>query len=127
MTLGFAYQERPRLSGGAYHPLLRKVDAWIAGPLADAAPDRQARATKLLELDEAVGDVVERLKARGFRSPYLRPFVVARINPLRFIKGALPQADDLLVTMTKRARGMDVGRIKQEDVARTGGAPEPSE
>ena len=124
ITLGFAYQERGRLSGGAYQSLLRKVDAWIPGHLADAGPLREARAKRLLDLDEAVGAVVEKLKARGFRSPYLRAFVVARINPLRFMKGKLPDVDDLLTSLTKRARGMDTGRIKEEDVARTGGAPD---
>jgi ParB family chromosome partitioning protein len=124
VTLGFAYQERGRLSGGAYHPILRKVDAWIPGHLADAGALREARARRLLELDEAVGNVVEKLKERGFRSPYLRAFVVARINPLRFMNGKLPDVDDLLTSMTKRARGMDTGRIKQEDIARTGGAPD---
>jgi ParB family chromosome partitioning protein len=124
VTLGFAYQERPRLSGGAYHSLLRKVDAWIPGALGAAGPAREARAAALLGLDDAVADVVDKLKQRGFRSPYLRPFVVARINPLRFMKGKLPDVDDLLASMTKRARGMDVGRIKAEDVARTGGAPD---
>ena len=67
---------------------------------------------------------VAALKARGFNSPYLRNFVVARINPLRFIKGEPPPIDELLPSMTKRRAGMDVGKIKNEDVARTGGAPE---
>jgi ParB family chromosome partitioning protein len=126
-TLGFAYEERPRLSGGAYHSILRKVDEWIAGPLAKASEARAARAQKLLDLDEAVTGVIEKLKERGFRSPYLRAFVVARINPLRFMKDKIPKFDDLFASMTKRARGMDAGRIKQEDIARTGGAPEVEE
>jgi ParB family chromosome partitioning protein len=71
-----------------------------------------------------VGEAVEKLKARGLTSPYLRSFVVARINPLRFIKGELPSYDELLQTMTKRARGMDPARIRTEDLARSGGAPE---
>ena len=124
LTLGFAYEQRPRLSGGAYHAVLRKTDAWIAGRLDEAVSEREARAGRLLELDEAVGVVIEGLKARGFKSPYLRAFVVARVNPLRFVKGKLPEVDELLATMTKRARGMDVARIKQEDVARAGGPPE---
>jgi ParB family chromosome partitioning protein len=33
--------------------------------------------------------------------------------------------DELFPSMTKRARGMNADRIKPEDVARTGGAPEP--
>src|ERR671926_47507 len=32
-TLGFAYEERGRLSGGAYHAALKKVDAFQDAPL----------------------------------------------------------------------------------------------
>jgi ParB family chromosome partitioning protein len=126
-TLGFAYQKRPRLSGGAYHPVLRKCDTWLDRPLATAMAEREARADALLALDDAVGGIVDRLKKRGFQSPYLRPFVIARINPLRFMKGKPPPVEDLLADMTKRARGMNVDRIKAEDVARTGGPPEGAE
>jgi len=72
----------------------------------------------------ATWDTFYELKERGLTSPYLRAFVVARINPLRFIKGQPPSYDELLETMTKRARGMDPARIKSEDLARSGGAPE---
>ncbi len=74
-----------------------------------------------------MGEAVEKLKARGLTSPYLRTFVVARINPLRFIKGAPPPFDELLTTMTKRARGMDPGRIRTEDLARGGGPPDATD
>jgi ParB family chromosome partitioning protein len=127
VTLGFAYEARPRLSGGAYHPVLKKVDGFLDQPLAKAAAERERRAKLLLELDDAIADAVARLKARGFDSPYLKAFVVARVNPLRFMKGAAPPLDELLPQMTKRARGMDPGRIRSEDVARSGGAPEAPE
>jgi ParB family transcriptional regulator, chromosome partitioning protein len=126
-TLGFAYQERGRLSGGAYHAILRKADRWLPGRLADALPVRRQRAALLLAYDEAVTEAVAALKARGFNSPYLRNFVVARTNPLRFIKGEPPPLEELLPSMTKRTRGMDANKIKTEDVARSGGAPEGSE
>jgi len=126
-TLGLAYEQRPRLSGGAYHPVLRKSDEWIGRPLTAALPMRERRAEALLALDDAVGVIVDRLKKRGFQSPYLRAFVIARINPLRFMKGKAPPVDTLLADMTKRARGMNVDRIKSEDIARTGGPPEATE
>jgi ParB family transcriptional regulator, chromosome partitioning protein len=126
-TLGFAYQVRGRLSGGAYHAILRKADKWLPGRLADALPVRKEQAALLLAYDEAVTEAVAALKARGFNSPYLRNFVVARTNPLRFIKGEPPPLEELLPSMTKRARGMDANKIKTEDVARSGGAPEASE
>ena len=124
VTLGFAYERRPRLSGGAYHPLVRKTDDWLPGRLREAAADRETRAEALLGLDDAVTTVVSTLKAKGFTSPYLKTFIVARVNPLRFIKGEPPALLDLLATMTKRARGMKLEKIRPEDVARTGGPPE---
>jgi ParB family transcriptional regulator, chromosome partitioning protein len=126
-TLGFAYEKRPRLSGGAYHSILRRADVWLEGSLAKALDEREARADALLALDEAVSDVVAKLKEKGFQSPYLRNFVVSRINPLRFMKGKSPPVDELLAGMTKRARGMDVDRIKPADVARSGGPPEAAD
>jgi ParB family chromosome partitioning protein len=123
-TLGFAYEERGRLSGGAYHPILRKVDAWLPGRLQDALPVRKERAQRLLDFDTAVSTAVEGLKQRGLVSPYMRNFVVARVNPLRFLKGEPPPIDELFATMTKRVAAMNLDKIKSQDIARTGGAPE---
>jgi ParB family transcriptional regulator, chromosome partitioning protein len=68
-----------------------------------------------------VSEAVARLKEKGFDSPYLKNFVVARVNPLRFMKGSVPPLDDLLEQMAKRARGMDPAKIRGEEVARSGG------
>lgn len=125
ITLGFGYEKRPRYSGGAYYPVLRKVDGWQKKRVADGIAERERRAGLVLDFDEAVGEAIEKLKERGFKSPYLRTFVVARVNPLRFIKGDPPPMDDLFPSMTRRARAMNPDKIRPEDVARTGGAPEP--
>jgi len=127
VTLGFAYEERPRLSGGAYAPILRKVDAFLEEKLSKALPERERRAKVVLAFDDAVAEAVAKLKERGFDSPYLKAFVVARVNPLRFMKGGAPPFYALFEQMTKRARGMDPARVKGEDVARSGGAPDGAE
>jgi ParB family chromosome partitioning protein len=124
VTLGFCYVERGRFSGGAYNPAIRKVDTWVDAPLGEAIEERKRRASLLLGLDDAVTEAVKRLKDAGLTSPYLRAFVVARVNPLRFIKGDLPSFDELVATMTRRAKGLDPGKIRAEDVARSGGAAE---
>jgi ParB family chromosome partitioning protein len=121
VTLGFAYEQRGRLSGGAYAPILRKVDALVDQPLSKALAERERRAGVVLAFDDAVAEAVARLKEKGFDSPYLKNFVVARVNPLRFMKGAAPPFDALFEQMTKRARGMDPGKVRSEDVARSGG------
>jgi ParB family chromosome partitioning protein len=127
VTLGFAYEARPRLSGGAYAPILRKVDALLDERLSKALAERERRAAVVLAFDDAVSQAVAKLKERGFESPYLKAFVVARVNPLRFMKGSAPPFDALFEQMTKRARGMDAGKIRGEDVARTGGAAAEAE
>src|SRR5438477_3607719 len=124
VTLGFAYEKKGRLSGGAYAPALKKVDQYFDQPLEKAVAGREKRAQMVLDLDEAVSAAVEKLKERGLTSPYLKAFVEARINPLRFIKGEPPPFEELLETMTKRARGMDAGKIRSEDLARSGGPPD---
>jgi ParB family chromosome partitioning protein len=74
-----------------------------------------------------VAAVVAKLKERGFVSPYLRAFVVGRINPLRWIQGEPPPLEEVLKTMRERAGKFNTDRIKQEDLASAGGAPDDAE
>jgi len=127
VTLGLCYESRPRFSGGAYQPVLRKVDEFLDEKLERALQLRQGRSEKLLELDDAVTEVVKKLKERGFTSPYLKAFVVARVNFLRFVKGDPPGFDETLARMLKSATRFNADRIKESDIARTGGPPQAEE
>jgi ParB family chromosome partitioning protein len=123
LTLGAAYEQRPRLGGGAYHPLLRRIDDFLDEPLPRAMKERERRAQKLLAIDDRVGGIVQKLKARGLTSPYLRPFVVARINPIRFSTSTEFDFDDVMGRMERAADKFKVDKIRQEDVVRAGGGP----
>jgi ParB family transcriptional regulator, chromosome partitioning protein len=127
LTLGVGYEERPRLSGGAYQSILRRVDTFLDQPISKAVKERERRGNKILKLDEAVSAVVERLKARGLTSPYLRSFVVARVNYTRFSKADSFDFDEALDKITASASKFNVDRIKQEDVAKAGGGPPDEE
>lgn len=126
ITLGLCYEERPRFSGGAYHPVLKRVEQFLAKPLRSALAVRQDRARTVLALDDLVVQQVEALKARGLTSPYLKSFVVARVNPIRFRpKDAPPLSfDEALDRMTKAADKFNPDKIKETDLASSGGAPE---
>ena len=126
ITLGLCYLENGRFSGGAYHPILRRSDQFIKKPLDSALEIRRERAKALMDLDKTVVEKVEALKAKGLTSPYLKSFVVARINPIRFRpKDAAPLSfDEVMDRMTKAAEKMNVEKIKVEDLAKSGGAPE---
>lgn len=84
---------------------------------------RAERAAKLFELDDAVTIAVDALKARGLKSPYLRAFVVARINPIRFQRGAVPPYEQTIDRMLAAAKAFDPEKVRVDDVARTGGPP----
>lgn len=124
LTLGLCYQENGRFAGATYHPVLRRVEKFLGSALPRALDVRRERATRVLELDDAVTAAVGELKAKGFESPYLRAFVVARINPLRFKRGATAEFDETIDKMLAGARRFDSSRIRADQVARTGGAPE---
>jgi ParB family transcriptional regulator, chromosome partitioning protein len=117
LTLGLAYEKRGRLSGGAYHPVLRRVEEFLDKPLPEALQVRSERADKLLALDDLVAEAVAALKERGFTSPYLKAFVVARLNPLRFRRGATMSADAALDAMMTAAQKFDAGKVKVGDLA----------
>lgn len=123
LTLGAAYESRPRLSGGAYHPLLRRVEDFLDDRLPRALAERERRAAKLLAIDDDVSRIVQKLKTRGLTSPYLRPFVVARINPIRFSTSTEFDFDDVLDRMKRSASKFNVDKIRQEDIVRAGGGP----
>src|SRR5215471_3439989 len=125
LTLGVGYESRPRLSGGAYQSILRRVDEFLEEPIAKAIRERDRRGKKILKLDDAVGAAVEKLKAKGLTSPYLKPFVVSRVNYTRFSKATSFDFDEALDKIIASAAKFNVDRIKQEDVAKSGGgAPE---
>lgn len=124
LTLGLCYQRNGRFAGAAYHPVLRRVEQFLPVRLSKALEVRRRRAERLLELDEAVGEAVKALRERGFESPYLRAFVIARINPLRFKRGAKAEFDETIDKMLASARRFDASRIRADQVARAGGAPE---
>jgi ParB family chromosome partitioning protein len=117
LTLGVAYEQRGRLAGGAYHPVLRRVDGFLGSALPKSLQVRESRAERLLALDDKVNAAVAALKDRGFVSPYLKSFVVARINPLRFQRGAKATFDETLEAMLNAADRFDAKRIKIGDVA----------
>ena len=129
ITLGFCYEERPRFSGGAYHPVLKRVEEFLKKPLHAAMGLRQQRAKTVLALDDLIVKQVEALKAKGLTSPYLKSFVVARVNPIRFRpKDAPPLSfDDALDRMTQAAAKFNPDKIKMDDLAKTGGVSDDSE
>lgn len=124
LTLGLCYEINGRFAGGAYNPVLKRCETFQSARLPAALELRGKRAGKLIELDTAVGERVAELKARGLTSPYLKAFVVARVNPIRFQRGGdTPDWDNTIDRMIAGARKFDAGKVKADQIAAAGGAP----
>jgi len=124
VTLGVCYERLPRFGGGAYHSILRRLETFTDEPLRTALKDHEKVAKMVLDLEEKVAAAVKKLKERGLVSPYLRSFVVARINPLRWIKGEPPALEEVLKTMRERATRFNVEKIRPQDLAGAAGPPD---
>ena len=124
VTLGVCYERVPRFGGGAYHSILRRLESFTEEPLRAAIKDHEKHAGMVLDLEEKVAAAVKKRKERGLVSPYLRAFVVARVNPLRWIKGEPPPLEEVLKTMRDRAAKFNTEKIKPQDLAGAGGPPD---
>jgi ParB family chromosome partitioning protein len=133
LTLGLVYEDNLRFGGGAYSPMLKKVDRLTSKPLPAAIREREGYAKRLAEIDTEVKRIVGELQARGMKSPYLRSYVVARINPVRFHKAkpgdkkpAMPIAQALL-RMLAAARKFDLNKVNMSDLAFVAAGAESAE
>jgi ParB family transcriptional regulator, chromosome partitioning protein len=123
LTLGIIYQDNGRFAGSPYYSFLRKVDRFATATLPKSLREREGHSARLLAIDERVKEIVAELKKRGFRSPYLRNYVVARINPVRFHRAKKgdttpPMAMGAALTrMAASARNFDVASVREQDLA----------
>ena len=127
VTLGICYERNGKFAGGAYNPVVRRLETFSEEPISKSIKRHEKTAELLMDLDARVTEAVKKLKEKGFVSPYLRTFVVARINPLRWIQGEPPPLEEVLKTMRDRAARFNVEKIKQSDLANMGGAPDDSD
>ena len=107
-----------------YQSIPRRLETFTDDPLRAAIKDHEKRATMMLDLEERVAAAVKKLKERGLVSSYLRSFIVARINPLRWIKGEPPALEHVIKTMRERAAKFNVEKIRPQNLAGTGGPPD---
>ena len=118
ITLGLLYEENKRFAGGAFAPMLRRVDKFLKGSFPRTIKDREARAALVQEADEALGRVVAKLKKRGINHPYVKSFVLARTTPLTRQRKTLPSFDQTFKKLAENLEAFDVSRVRYEDIQR---------
>ena len=119
ITLGLLYEENKRFAGGAFAPILRRVDKFLPGTSRKTLPQREERAAKVKAADEALKGAVEKLKKRGIRHPFVKNYVLARTTPLTRVRKTLPSFDVTFDKLRQNIEDFDVAQVRYEDVQRS--------
>jgi ParB family transcriptional regulator, chromosome partitioning protein len=119
ITLGLLYEENRRFAGGAFAPILKRVDKFLKGKLGETLETRVARADKVRAVDEALAKVVAALKKRGINHPFVKNYVLARTTPLTRQRKTLPSFDQTFTKLLSALEGFDPSKVRYEDVQRS--------
>jgi ParB family chromosome partitioning protein len=117
-TLGLIYEENKRFAGGAFAPILRRVDKFLKGKLPDTLKQRGERAAKVKAADEALAGAVQALKKRGINHPYVKNYVLARTSPLTRARKTVPSFDQVFSRLVAAIEAFDVAKVRYEDIQR---------
>ncbi len=118
VTLGLLYEARPRFAGGAFAPLLRRVDRFLKTPLPKAFAEREHRAALVRAADDALADVVAKVRKRGVNHPYVKNYVLARTTPLTRARKTLPSFDQTFERLRENLEAFDPAKVRLDDIAR---------
>ena len=125
ITLGLLYEKNKRFAGGAFAPILRRVDKFLKGRFPKTIEEREERAELVRAADEALGGAVAKIKKRGINHPYVKNFVLARTTPLTRQRKTLPSFDQTFKKLVENIEGFDVSKVRYDDIQRSAimGAP----
>jgi len=118
-TLGLLYEENKRFAGGAFAPILRRVDKLLKLTLPKGLAAREERADLVREADEALSGVVAKLKKRGISHPYVKPYVLARTTPLTRARKTLPSFEQTFRKLRDSLEAFDVTRVRYDEIQRS--------
>ena len=118
ITLGLLYEARPRFAGGAFAPILRRVDKFLKAPLPKAYAERERRAALVQAADDALTEVVTQVKKRGLNHPYVRNYVLARTTPLSRARKTLPSFEQTFERLRANLEAFDPAKVRLDEIAR---------
>lgn len=88
VTLGLAYQKAARLAGSSFEPVLKRCDTFMATPLRDAYDTREQRAARILEANDLIKSITEKIKEMGAYHQFITAQILSFANPLSRKRGS---------------------------------------
>lgn len=98
ITMGLIYLEERKFNGATYHPILRKIDRFLALPIKQAIDERRKRAERLKKLNELVLKIEEQFERYNVKFPFIKQYIMSRVNPYKYQREV---ADDFYMAIDK--------------------------
>jgi ParB family transcriptional regulator, chromosome partitioning protein len=119
VTLGLLYEQNKRFAGGAFAPILRRVDKFLKGSLRKGLEERTERAELVRAVDETLAQVVAKVKKRGINHPYVKNYLLARTTPLTRARKTLPSFDQTFKKLRDNLEDFDVTKVRYDEIQRS--------
>jgi ParB family transcriptional regulator, chromosome partitioning protein len=119
ITLGLLYEQNKRFAGGAFAPILRRVDRFVKVPLRRGIEERQQRAALVRATDETLAAVVAKVRKRGINHPYVKNYLLARTTPLTRARKTLPSFEQTFKKLRENLEDFDVSKVRYDDIQRS--------
>jgi ParB family chromosome partitioning protein len=119
ITLGLLYEQNKRFAGGAFAPILRRVDKFLKASLRKGLEEREERAALVRATDEALAAVVAKVKKRGINHPYVKNYLLARTTPLTRARKTLPSFEQTFKKLRENLDAFDVSKVRYDEIQRS--------
>jgi ParB family chromosome partitioning protein len=119
ITLGLLYEQNKRFAGGAFAPILRRVDKFLKGSLRKGLEERTERAELVRSTDEVLAQVVAKVKKRGINHPYVKNYLLARTTPLTRARKTLPSFEQTFKKLRENLEDFDVSKVRYDEIQRS--------
>jgi ParB family transcriptional regulator, chromosome partitioning protein len=119
ITLGLLYEQNKRFAGGAFAPILRRVDKFLKVGLRKGLEEREERAGLVRAADETLAAVVAKVKKRGINHPYVKNYLLARTTPLTKARKTLPSFEQTFKKLRDNLEDFDVAKVRYDEIQRS--------
>jgi ParB family chromosome partitioning protein len=119
ITLGLLYEQNKRFAGGAFAPILRRVDKFLRVGLRKGLEEREERAALVRAADETLAAVVAKVKKRGINHPYVKNYLLARTTPLTKARKTLPSFEQTFKRLRDNLEDFDVSKVRYDEIQRS--------
>ena len=119
ITLGLLYEQNKRFAGGAFAPILRRVDKFLKVGLRKGLEEREERAALVRAADETLVAAVAKVKKRGINHPYVKNYLLARTTPLTKARKTLPSFEQTFKKLRDNLEAFDVSKVRYDEIQRS--------